>query len=198
MNLDQALAFVGFAVVAAITPGPSNVMLTATGANVGIARGLPCLLGVAAGMGLMMSVVALGLGALLLNSPLAAFALKWLGATFLLWLSFKIAVADNDDSTYSGAPIGFVGAALFQWLNPKSWLVSTSAVSTFLRGDEASALAQAIAFGGLFVAATLPSGFIWLAAGVGVRRWLNSPRRLRAFNLSMGATLAASVIAIVW
>jgi threonine/homoserine/homoserine lactone efflux protein len=198
VSLEQAQAFVIFAVVAAITPGPSNVMLTATGANVGVLRGLPCQLGVGAGMGLMMSVVAFGLGSLVLGSPLVAEALKWCGAGFLLWLSWRIATAGRSDSSYGGRPIGFLSAALFQWMNPKAWLVSTSAASTYLQADAGTAFTQSISIGVLFVAAAVPSGFVWLAASVALQRFLRSPRRLRIFNLTMATALAGSVIWIVW
>ena len=198
MSLEQAQAFIIFAVVAAITPGPSNVMLTATGANVGVLRGLPCLFGVGAGMGLMMFVVAFGLGALFLGSELIAEGLKWCGAAFLLWLSWRIASAGSSDSTNRGRPIGFTGAALFQWLNPKSWLVATSAAGTYLQADGETAFTQAAAIGALFVAAALPSGFVWLAAGLAIQRMLRSPRRLRIFNVAMGSLLAGSVIWFVW
>lgn len=88
--------------------------------------------------------------------------------------------------------MGFTGAALFQWMNPKSWLVATSAAGTYL-DPQASALAQALWIGGLFMAAALPSGFVWLAAGVALQRLLHSPRRRRMFNVAMGVLLAASV-----
>ena len=198
MSTEQVQAFLVFAVVAAITPGPSNVMLTATGANVGVLRGLPCLFGVSAGMGVMMSLVAFGLGALVLGHPLVLAVMKWCGAAFLLWLSWKIATAGKGDAADGGRPVGFVGAALFQWINPKSWLVSASAAGTYLQADAGTAVAQSLAIGALFVAAALPSGFVWLAAGVGLQRVLDSPRRLRAFNVVMGAMLASSVIWFVW
>ena len=51
MTTEQAVAFLIFAVVAAVTPGPSNVMVTTAGANAGILRGLPCLFGVTTGHG---------------------------------------------------------------------------------------------------------------------------------------------------
>ena len=87
MPTERALAFVLFAIVAAITPGPSNVVLATTGANVGVRRGLPWLVGVAIGMGLLMFVVAFGLGSLVLENSLMLAALKWSGVGFLLWLS---------------------------------------------------------------------------------------------------------------
>ena len=89
-----------------------------------------------------------------------------------------------------------LGAALFQWVNPKSWLVSASAAGTFLHAG-ASPLGQAAALGGLFVLAALPSGFVWLAFGASMRRVLSSPRRLRTFNVAMGVLLALTILLIV-
>jgi threonine/homoserine/homoserine lactone efflux protein len=197
VNAAQAWAFLAFAVVAAITPGPSNVMLAATGANVGLRRGLPCLLGVAGGMGLMIVVVALGLGSLVVGNPDLLHALNWAGAAFLLWLAWKIATAESGAGKQQARPVGFLEAALFQWANPKSWIVSASAAATYL-GPSGGALSQSLLLGGLFLAAALPSCFAWLAFGAGLQRVLSSPRRLRVFNIAMGALLAASVILILF
>ena len=197
MTLEQGLAFFVFAVVAAGTPGPSNALLTATGANVGVLRGLPCLLGVTLGMGLMMTVVALGLGTLILAHPRILTALKWCGALVLCWLAWKIAAADRAGAA-AAAPVGFVGAAAFQWINPKSWLVSASAAATFLDARADGAVTQAAALGLVFVLAALPACLPWLAFGAALQRVLRSSRARRAFNGAMGALLAASVILFVW
>src|SRR5687767_12811219 len=106
MTAEQALAFVLFAIVAAITPGPSNIVLASTGANVGVLRGLPCLLGVTLGMGLMMFIVAFGLGSLVLGSPFLLTGLKWCGAGFLLWLSWKIATSGRGGVAASKVVVG--------------------------------------------------------------------------------------------
>jgi threonine/homoserine/homoserine lactone efflux protein len=198
MSAEQALAFVVFASVAAITPGPSNVMLTVTGALVGVARGIPCLLGVASGMALMMFVVAFGLGAIVVAHPLLLMAAKWSGAAFLLWLAWKIANAPHGTSPGQGQDaIGFAGAFAFQWLNPKSWLVSISASGTYLRPD-APALVQAGWIAGLFFLVAIACGFAWLAFGTAMRSLLGSPRLQKAFNWGMAALLAASVLLFVW
>src|SRR5437879_231968 len=123
MTPEQAVAFLLFAVAAAGTPGPSNVLLTATGANVGVLRGLPSLLGVTIGMGVMMFVVAFGLGSVVLANPAVLRALNWIGAAFLLWLAWKIATAGRGDAAAGRKPVGFIGAAAFQWINPTSGLV---------------------------------------------------------------------------
>ena len=97
--------------VAAGTPGPSNALLTSTGANVGVLRGLPTLLGVAVGMGLMMFVVAFGLGSVILDNPIVLTGVKWCGAAVLCWLAWKIATASRPSAAASGKPIGLFGAA---------------------------------------------------------------------------------------
>ncbi len=198
MSTEQTAAFVLFAVVAAVTPGPSNVMLTAAGANGGVVRGLPCLVGVTAGMGLMMFVVPLGLGSLILRNPLVLKALNWAGAAFLLWLSWKIATSRSMDSLPESRPVGFVGAAVFQWVNPKSWLVTASAAGAFLHTGAGSPVLQSALLGGLFVLVALPSCFVWLAFGATAQRLLQTPRRLRAFNITMGILLALSIGLILW
>jgi threonine/homoserine/homoserine lactone efflux protein len=191
------VAFVVFSVVAAVTPGPSNIMLTAAGAQAGIVRGLPCLLGVATGMGIMMFVVPLGLGSLVLGHPGVLRALHWGGAAFLLWLAWKIATSTSAIDAGAGKPVGYLGAAVFQWINPKSWLVSASAAGTFLYGGAGSPVWRAVSLGGLFVLAALPSGFVWLAFGAAVQHLLRERRRLRIFNALMGALLALSVVLIL-
>lgn len=197
MTTEQAAGFLLFAVVAAITPGPSNLIVTSTGAKVGIVRGLPALAGVAAGMGLMMFLVALGLGSLVFGHPLIILLLKVSGAGFLLWLAWKIATAGRSDITTDKEPAGFWGAAAFQSVNPKSWLVSVSAVGIYLPTQAGNALTQSLFFGLLFVLAALPSCFVWLAFGASLQRLLHTARTARVFNIAMGALLAGAVVLFI-
>src|SRR5215472_3599982 len=198
MTTEQIAAFLLFAVVAAITPGPSNIMLTATGGQVGVLGGLPCLCGVATGMGLMMFLVPLGLGSVVLAHPLALKALNWGGAAVLLWLSWRIGISSGPIEAASGSQsVGYTGAAVFQWVNPKSWLVTASAAGTFLRADAGSPILQAATLGGLFVLAALPSGLVWLTFGAAVQHLLARGRGLRIFNIIMGTLLALSIGLIV-
>ncbi len=198
MTAGQVINFLLFAIVAAITPGPSNLILTSTGANVGLLRGLPGLGGVVIGMGLMMFLVAFGLGNIVLASPWLILILRWGGAGFLLWLSWKIATAGRSDATTERQPLGFWGAAAFQWINPKSWLVSVSAVSVYLHPAAGTAFTQAMGFGLLFMLAALPSCFIWLAFGASLQQFLSTKRTARLFNIAMGILLAGSVLLFIW
>jgi threonine/homoserine/homoserine lactone efflux protein len=196
MALEHALAFFVFAFVAAVTPGPSNIMVTATGAAVGVVRGLPCVVGVALSMAALIFAVTLGLGQVVLAHAAVLTALNGAGAAFLLWLAWKIASAPVGGAAAAARPVGFREAALFQWINPKGWMVATSAAGAYLQAG-AEPLAQALALGLLFAAAALPSNLVWLAFGAAMQRLLTSPRAARWFNFVMGATLAASVVMIL-
>ena len=198
MTSEQIVAFLLFAVAAAVTPGPSNIMLTAVGASTSMIRGLPCLLGVTLGMGFMMFAVAFGLGSLVLDNPTVLSVLNYVGAGYLLWLAWRIATAGQSEETTTQRPIGFFGAAAFQWVNPKSWLVSTSAAGAYLDTEAGNALLQSALFGGLFAFATLPSGLVWLVFGVAVQHTLRNERARRAFNITMALLLTGSVILILW
>ena len=197
MNTDQVLGFVLFAFVAAITPGPSNIILAAAGATVGVRRGLPCLAGVAVGMGLMIALVSLGLGSFVLQYPIVQRGLAWGGVGLLLWLSWTIATAAPRTTATAGEAIGFWQAAVLQWVNPKSWLVSASAVGASLPVGAANAVFHALSLGMLFVLVALPSCFVWLACGATLQRFLRSERAARGFNILMGLLLAGSIVLFI-
>jgi threonine/homoserine/homoserine lactone efflux protein len=122
--------------------------------------------------------------------------LNWPGAAFLLWLAWKIATAGPSDAAAGRKPVGFIGAAAFQWINPKSWLVCASAAGTYLTAASGSALAQALAFGALFILASLPCCLVWLAFGATAQRVLRTDRARRTFNVAMGVLLAGSLVLI--
>ena len=94
-------------------------------------------------------------------------------------------------------PIGFLGAAAFQWVNPKSWLACTSAAAAFLDQSRGSVHLQAALLALLFVLAALPCCFVWLAFGAVVQRALRSERARRTFNVVLGTLLAASVVLFI-
>jgi threonine/homoserine/homoserine lactone efflux protein len=192
----QVIAFVTFSAVVAGTPGPSNALLTAIGARVGVRHGLPSLLGQVTGMGAMLFAITLGLGNVLLAHPLALDVLKWGGAAMLCWMAWKIATAAHAEGA-ANAPAGFLGMAAFQWMNPKGWLISVAAIATFLDRRAGDALAQAAIFASLFMLAALPSCLPWLAFGAAFQRFLRSPRAWRIFTVAMAALLAASTIPLV-
>ena len=198
MTLEQTLPFLIFSLVAAITPGPSNVMITATGSAAGIVRGLPCVVGAAAGMASLLFTAALGLGQLILGHPDILRVMNLCGAAFLLWLAWKIANAGRSGQSAQVKPVGFFGAAFFQWVNPKGWLVAVGAAGTYLQPDAGSQLLQALVFAALFFSVALPSGFVWLGLGASMQGLLRNERTARVFNIAMALALASSVAMILW
>ena len=198
MTLEQTISFLIFSLVAAITPGPSNVMITATGSAAGIVRGLPCALGAAVGMASLLFTAALGLGQLILGHPEILSVMNWCGAAFLLWLAWKIALAGSAGEPAAERPVGFIGATFFQWVNPKGWLVAVGAASTYLQPDTGSQLLQAFVLALLFFAVAFPSGLVWLVLGASMQGLLRDERYARMFNIVMAIALAASVAMILW
>jgi threonine/homoserine/homoserine lactone efflux protein len=196
MTVGQAIAFVLFAVVAAITPGPGNLLLASTGAAVGILRGLPALLGQVLGMGAMLLLVGVGLGSLILRRPLIVQGLKWCGIGLLAWLAWKLATAGRGELAAQRVHAGFWEVAALQWVNPKAWLVCAGAASAYSQEGAGGLVGRSASLALLFVLTALPCCFVWLAAGASVQRLLRTERASRIFNLAMGAMLAGSALLI--
>jgi threonine/homoserine/homoserine lactone efflux protein len=191
MDIDLLPALVAFAFVTSITPGPNNLMLMASGANFGLRRTLPHMLGVALGFVIMAALVGLGLVQVFAALPWLYLVLKVGCVVYLLWLAWKIAnAAAPDGSEAAGRPLTFVQAAAFQWVNPKAWAMALTAVTVYAPGQTTMAVLTVAA---VFGAVNLPSVGSWAWLGVQMRRILTSPGRLRAFNMTMAALLVASL-----
>lgn len=194
MNLDQIVAFAIFAAVAAGTPGPSNAMLTAVGASVGWRRGLPCLFGVAAGMGALIFVSALGLGSVLIAFPMAVQAMKAGGTLFLLYMAWMIATSDAQPRDGDDGSVSFWAAAGFQWINPKAWMAGIGAAAASMKILRLHLLWDCFLLGATFAVTALIVCIPWLAFGSLIRRMLVDPGHRRIFNIVMGGLLGASAI----
>lgn len=190
-DLIGALAV--FALASSITPGPNNTMLMVSGANFGFRATRAHLLGVSAGFLILVLAVGLGLGGLFQAYPPAHDVLTVVGALYLLWLAWKIGRSKTiGGSTAEAArPQTFWQAVAFQWVNPKAWAMALGAVTAYAprQGYVANVLVIAL----VFAAINLPCLASWTGFGVGLRRVLDRPRVLRAFNLTMAALLVASL-----
>ena len=196
MTPDLLPALLSFAFVTSVTPGPNNLMLMASGANFGVRRTLPHMLGVGIGFTFMVVAVGLGLDRLFLLWPPLHMILKVASVGYLLWLAWKIARAGSPGEGRAGAhPMSFLGAAAFQWVNPKAWAMALGAIALYAPERSLAALALVA---GVFGLVNLPTVSLWAAAGQGLRRVLTSPARLRAFNWTMAALLVASLLPVVW
>lgn len=183
-----------FAVTMTATPGPNNMMLTASGANYGFRRTLPHILGVTLGCVLLLGAVALGLGSLFTAWPAAQTLLKGIGSVYLLWLAWKIATAAPPSrDAKDGKPLSLWQATAFQFANPKAWVMAMSGLASFTLAGDGFVL-SALLFIAVMTLVTLPSVSIWAGFGVAIGRLLKTARHWRLFNLSMGALTAACVV----
>ncbi len=191
------LAATAFATVMSASPGPNNAMLAASGNSFGFPRSVPHMAGVALGFPVMLLGVTLGLGDLLRAAPFLQHALKWGGVGYLLWLAWRIATArpTPDGMPAAGKPLTFLQASLFQWMNPKAWVIALGAVGTYAAAPAAPAKAVLLTL--LFVAVGAASSAFWTLTGVGAARLLRTDRGMRAFNLVMAGLLVLSLIPIL-
>lgn len=205
MTPEQLVAFATFAFVASATPGPNNVLLTAVGSNVGIRRGLPALWGIVFGFAAMIFALAIGLGETLFTIAYVMDAIRVIGVLVLLWLAWKIATAPvgpvakpertgRSDLDRRGS---FIGAALFQWVNPKAWLVAAGAITAYMQPGGDSALTQAGTLASVFIVAAAVGCLPWLAFGAAVGKLLENPKLARGFNIAMAVLLVASMVPVI-
>ena len=193
MSVDLFLALLAFAFATSVTPGPNNLMLLASGVNFGFRRSIPHMLGVGLGFGLMVIVIGLGLGAVFETYPVMHRLLAYGGGTYMLWLAWKIATTGPvvGEAKVGSRPMTFLQAALFQWVNPKAWVMAITAVATY---TVASSHAASVLLVGLtFVLVNIPSISVWTLSGVAIRRVLTDPRHLRLFNIGMALLLLVSL-----
>jgi threonine/homoserine/homoserine lactone efflux protein len=190
------LPFATYSCVMWITPGPNNVMLTASGANFGLRRTLPHMLGICAGGALEMLAVCAGLGAIFARWPHLQDALRWLGAAYLVYPGWRLLRPAAMDARRAARPLTFLEAAAFQFLNPKAWVMNLTAVTLFLPRELApgAAAAYMLLWGVLLPA---PCILVWALFGTSLRALLARPRGLLAFNFSMALALGVTALMMV-
>ncbi|KOO04587.1 LysE family translocator [Vibrio nereis] len=189
MEFQQLSALALFAFVSTFTPGPNNLMLMTSGANVGFNRTVPHMLGITLGFGFMVLLVGVGLIGIFNAYPITHTVLKWISLTYLLYLALKIALSGKTESKDNYKPMTFLGAASFQWVNPKGWSMALSAVAIYSsQGQWQELLLIAM----MFMLANLPSCSFWVIAGQQLQKWLTSQTRVRAFNIGMAMLLIGS------
>ena len=177
-----------------VTPGPNNLMLAASGVNFVFRRTLPHMLGISIRVGVQ----------IVLGAGLLAWVMTWLdalrlplvfvGCAYLLWLARRQAGAGQPGNSEKRQPLGFFGAALFQWVNPKAWMMVLNAAILFLpHGNWTAVLWMAV----MSVFVNLPCIAVWAFAGDKLRFKLRDPLALRVFNYTMATLLAATALWIM-
>lgn len=192
-------SMLGFLWVAAITPGPNNMLLTSSGANYGFLRTIPLMIGIMLGMQCILLLVAFGVGSLILLYPALHLILKVAGSAYLLWLAWKIGTATYERLETDAPPpepIPFWQGGLLQVINPKAWLMALGAVASFsLAGSQYLHSVALISIGIALV--NIVAGMIWIAFGSLIGTLLRSRRAWTLFNVFMGLLTAACVL-LIW
>lgn len=185
------------AVVATGTPGGATVLAVASGAQFGLRRSLPLLLGMALTVGGLCAASVLGLGTVVRDKPEVAFVLRLAGSVYFLWLAWRIfsAAPTTASSASSANPVSFRGGMALILLNPKAWAIAMSSAAAFSgMGD---AIGRALLIGGIFGITGTASLCLWCSFGLMLAKVLHTPRQWRAANASLAFLLAASVT-LLW
>ena len=175
------------------TPGPNNSILTASGIKFGFLKTIPNIFGIPTGHSIQLILVCFGLGSLFLHFPYLLNVLKYLGATYLMYLAWKMLGSLNvNTSEYKSVPLKYYEAILFQFINPKAWVICITAVSLFYPEQEN------IFIGTLFMVVmstiiNIPSISVWAFGGSVIRKYLDNHKfkKIVEWLLAMLLTLTA-------
>ena len=199
MTAAEFTALLVLTTVASFTPGPNNTLSTALGANSGLKRSLRFVCAVPVGWGLLFSVCAGGLGAVVVALPSLRISIKLIGVAYLLWLAFKLASsAALAQADASQLKVTFWQGVMLQFVNIKAWMLALTVVAGWMAGREDALLRFAIILP-LMLAFGLVSNLTYALIGSLLRHWLSGPDnsglRLRWFNRCMAAVL---VLTAAW
>jgi len=197
MPYDVFAALVLFVFVTAFTPGPNNIMVTASGVNFGFMRTVPHMAGITIGFVVLVVAAAAGLGAIFAAAPAVQTVLKIAGALYMLWLAWKVANSrpDNGAKVDLGKPMTFLQAAAFQWVNPKAVVMALTVIALYVRPDYR--VRDALIVLAVEVLATVGTVVTWTGFGVALRGLLANPRHARTFNIVMALLLVVSIVPMV-
>jgi len=188
--------FATYSFVMSITPGPNNVMLTASGATFGFRRTVPHMLGIVAGFSVVLFAVCAGLDAVFTRWPEIQTALRWIGAAYLLYLAWRILRSGEAQAAQSRKPLTALEAAAFQFVNPKAWMMTVTAAAMFLP-RELGVLTASSYMVGIMAVTNLPCIAVWAIFGSSLRGFLARPRGRMIFNIVLALALAVTGIAMV-
>ncbi len=196
-NIELYLALLLFAFSAAITPGPNNVMLMSSGLNYGVKKSLPHLFGICLGFPVMVLLIGVGLGSVFERFPITHTVIQTFGILYLLYLAWIIATTKTHEiDSAKSKPLNFWQAALFQWINPKAWIMATGAIATYT--TLSTNIFQQIGIIALiFLITAFPSAATWLFFGANLKRFLQCPKHQKIFNIVMALLLVGSIIPVL-
>lgn len=194
--MSEVYALVVFAFVTAVTPGPNNALLWASGLQYGFRRSLPLVFGTSVGVGSLAVAVAAGLGTVVTAVPEIELALRLAASAYLLFLAWQIAGAHGMEGGAVARPLRLHEAAVFQYVNPKAWLFAVAAVSAFRPEELPVAVGSAVVVVTMMIVVVVTAA-LWAAGGTALHRLAADRRSSRALGVTLAILLVAS-IAFLW
>ncbi|BBW93813.1 amino acid transporter LysE [Pseudoalteromonas sp. PS1M3] len=193
--MSTLIAMALFAFVTSISPGPVNIVATSSGANFGFNKTLHHITGATIGFTSILLLLGVGVIEVFHENPEIMNYLSYIGAAFLLYMSYKIAFSpiSKVDEENQATPPTIVEGLLCQWLNPKAWIVAISGVTVFSSNGENNT-SSILLFSLVFFVVCFLSISIWAVMGVTIKKLLSHPEHYKIFNLIMGCILASTVI----
>lgn len=194
------LPLAGFAFITSVTPGPNNILLLGSGLRFGLLPTVPHILGIQVGVALQLILCAYGLGVLLMEMPLAQLILKIVGTAYLLYLAWNLrnnSVANEDlkENIKNARPFTFIQAVLFQFINPKAWIMTLTAGGLFLPNLDSKFL-SILLLCLVFNSVGTPSSGSWAVIGSLIKRFLQDPFWQKCFSWGMVSITAYTALAI--
>lgn len=193
MNTKLYLSLIFFCISTSITPGPNNLMIMLSGLNYGIKKSLPHYYGICFGFCLMLIIVGLGCNTIFISYPLLGNSIKLVGLGYMVYLTFKTIFASTQIKLgIVESPISFTQAVLFQWVNPKTWMMATGVFAAFSLAST-NVYQQTLQIALIFSLIASPCIAAWMLGGAILNPLLNNEKHLRWFNYLMGVFLILSI-----
>jgi threonine/homoserine/homoserine lactone efflux protein len=197
--LTALLPVIGLLVAAAITPGPNNFIVLEAGARRGLLAASRVIAGVVIGSLVLLALVWAGIAAMIEAAPSLQMMLSVSGGLYLGWLGAAMASNDPHKNAEEGAfslararlPSSLVGVATFQLLNPKAWVLVTTAAAAMAGSD------SVVVLGALIAVISALCLLLWAIAGRALSGLLEKPRPRLWFDRSMGALLLVSALGLI-
>ncbi len=198
-TLTMIISITSFALASTMTPGPNNIMLLSSGLTFGYKRTIPHALGINFGFPVMVICVGLGVGKLFEVFPFVYTVLKVVGISYLLWMAWHIANTKGSPATQNknDKPFTFFQAALFQWVNPKAWVVAITSTAAFIT-DHKIAFIQVMIISCIFFFCGILSTNSWSLGGVMLKKFIQNERLIKLFNITMAILILGSTLPFVF
>ena len=185
-----------FAMTAAITPGPNNIILSTNAVNYGFKETIPLMMGVFFGFLSVLTLCLLGIGELYKSFPAIAMIVKIVAICFLVYLSFRIFTSSSFSDEKNSKKFSFKDIYFFQIINPKAVTVSMSSSAIFIQNKFSYQIEFILIFL-CFVISTSTSAIAWAAIGHSFRKYLDDKKKIVIFNRIMAILLLMSISFII-